>query len=163
MKSTGEVMGVGETFAEAYGKAELGASDEIPSKGTAFISVRERDKGQVSDLAAKLSTLGFKLVATKGTADILKASGIDVELVNKVQEGRPHIVDMIKSDKINLIINTTEGRQAISDSSTIRSSAEQHRVYYTTTMAGGSAVCEALQFGGDIKVRNLQTLHKGIS
>jgi carbamoyl-phosphate synthase large subunit len=163
MKSTGEVMGVGETFAEAYGKAELGASDEIPYQGTAFISVRERDKAQVSDLAAKLNGLGFRLVATKGTADILKASGIDVEMVNKVKEGRPHIVDMIKSDKINLIINTTEGRQAISDSSTIRSSAEQHRVYYTTTMAGGSAVCEALQFGGDIKVRNLQTLHKGIS
>ena len=162
MKSTGEVMGVGETFAEAYGKAELGASDEIPFAGTAFISVRERDKERLPFLATKLTNLGFKLVATKGTATILKSSGIDVEMVNKVKEGRPHIVDMIKSDKINLIINTTEGRQAISDSSTIRSSAEQHRVYYTTTMAGGSAVCEALEFGGDIKVRNLQTLHKGI-
>jgi len=155
-------MGVGETFAEAYGKAELGASDEIPSKGTAFISVRERDKAQLPALASKLSDLGFKLVATSGTAAIIEEAGIKVQLVNKVKEGRPHIVDMIKSDKINLIINTTEGRQAISDSSTIRSSAEQHRVYYTTTMAGGSAVCEALQFGGDIQVRNLQTLHKGI-
>jgi carbamoyl-phosphate synthase large subunit len=125
--------------------------------------VRERDKDQLPALASKLTNLGFKLVATKGTAAILKASGVDVDMVNKVKEGRPHIVDMIKSDKINLIINTTEGRQAISDSSTIRSSAEQHRVYYTTTMAGGSAVCEALEFGGDIKVRNLQTLHKGIS
>ena len=163
MKSTGEVMGVGETFAEAYGKAELGAGDEIPAKGTAFVSVRERDKPQLPELAKSLASLGFKLVATKGSAEIISAAGIEVQVVNKVQEGRPHIVDMIKSDKINLIINTTEGRQAISDSSTIRSSAEQHRVYYTTTMAGGRAVCEALMFAGDIKVRNLQTLHKGIS
>ena len=162
MKSTGEVMGVGETFAEAYGKAELGASDEIPAQGNAFISVRERDKHQLPELAAKLKSLCFNLIATQGTASIIEASGIEVELVKKVKEGRPHIVDMIKSDKINLIINTTEGRQAITDSSTIRSSAEQQRVYYTTTMAGGRAVCEALQFGGDIKVRNLQALHKGI-
>ena len=163
MKSTGEVMGVGTTFAEAYGKAELGASDEIPSKGSAFVSVRERDKGQLPALAKSLVALGFKLIATKGTAETIKAAGLDVQPVNKVKEGRPHIVDMIKSDKINLIINTTEGRQAISDSSTIRSSAEQHRVYYTTTMAGGSAVCEALKFAGDIKVRSLQQLHREIT
>ena len=91
------------------------------------------------------------------------SAGLEVQMVNKVQEGRPHIVDMIKSDKIHLIINTTEGRKAISDSSAIRSSAEQHQVYYTTTMAGGSAVCEALMFAGDIQVRDLQTLHKAIS
>ena len=163
MKSTGEVMGVGETFAEAYGKAELGASDEIPSKGTAFISVRDRDKDQLPDLAKNLLSMGFKLVASKGTAKVIADAGFDVELVNKVQEGRPHIVDMIKSDKIHLIINTTEGRKAISDSSAIRSSAEQHQVYYTTTMAGGRAVCEAIMFAGDIKVRDLQTLHKAIS
>ena len=163
MKSTGEVMGVGSTFAEAYGKAELGASDEIPSKGSAFVSVRERDKDQLPALAKSLVALGFKLIATKGTAETIKAAGLDVQPVNKVKEGRPHIVDMIKSDKINLIVNTTEGRQAISDSSTIRSSAEQHRVYYTTTMAGGSAVCEALKFAGDIKVRSLQQLHREIT
>ena len=163
MKSTGEVMGVGTTFAEAYGKAELGASDEIPSKGSAFVSVRERDKDQLPALAKNLVALGFKLIATKGTAETIKAAGLEVQPVNKVKEGRPHIVDMIKSDKINLIVNTTEGRQAISDSSTIRSSAEQHRVYYTTTMAGGSAVCEALKFAGDIKVRSLQQLHREIT
>ena len=163
MKSTGEVMGVGTTFAEAYGKAELGASDEIPSKGSAFVSVRERDKDQLPALAKNLVALGFKLIATKGTAETIKAAGLDVQPVNKVKEGRPHIVDMIKSDKINLIVNTTEGRQAISDSSTIRSSAEQHRVYYTTTMAGGSAACEALKFAGDIKVRSLQQLHREIT
>jgi carbamoyl-phosphate synthase large subunit len=167
MKSTGEVMGVGETFAEAYGKAELGASDAIPAKGTVFISVRERDKKQLPALARKFQDLGFKLIATKGSAEVIEQSGCTVQLVNKVKEGRPHIVDMIKSDKIDLIINTTEGRQAISDSSTIRSSAEQHRVYYTTTMAGGSAVCEALGFTraveGAIKVRSIQSLHKEIS
>ena len=167
MKSTGEVMGVGETFAEAYGKAELGASDEIPAKGTVLISVRERDKEQLPGLAKKFHDLGFKLIATKGSAEIIEQSGYPVQIVNKVKQGRPHIVDMIKSDKIDLIVNTTEGRQAISDSSTIRSSAEQHRVYYTTTMAGGSAVCEALGFTraveGKIKVRSLQSLHKEIS
>ena len=167
MKSTGEVMGVGETFAEAYGKAELGASDEIPAKGTVLISVRERDKEQLPGLAKKFHDLGFKLIATKGSAEIIEQSGCPVQIVNKVKQGRPHIVDMIKSDKIDLIVNTTEGRQAISDSSTIRSSAEQHRVYYTTTMAGGSAVCEALGFTraveGKIKVRSLQSLHKEIS
>ena len=162
MKSTGEVMGVGQTFAEAYGKAELGASDEIPVSGSAFLSVRERDKHSVAELAKKLLDLDFRLVATKGTAAIIQQAGLEVELVNKVKEGRPHIVDMIKIDKINLIVNTTEGRQAISDSSTIRSSAEQHRVYYTTTMAGGNAVCEALEFGGDIQVRSLQELHGDI-
>ena len=162
MKSTGEVMGVGQTFAEAYGKAQLGASDEIPVSGSAFLSVRERDKHSVAELAKKLLDLDFRLVATKGTAAFIQQAGLEVELVNKVKEGRPHIVDMIKSDKINLIVNTTEGRQAISDSSTIRSSAEQHRVYYTTTMAGGNAVCEALEFGGDIQVRSLQELHGDI-
>jgi len=162
MKSTGEVMGAGQTFAEAYGKAQLGASDQIPVSGSAFLSVRERDKHSVAELAKKLLDLDFRLVATKGTAAIIQQAGLEVELVNKVKEGRPHIVDMIKSDKINLIVNTTEGRQAISDSSTIRSSAEQHRVYYTTTMAGGNAVCEALEFGGDIQVRSLQELHGDI-
>jgi carbamoyl-phosphate synthase large subunit len=160
MKSTGEVMGVGATFAEAYGKAELGASDEIPTSGTAFVSVRERDKHQVAALAKQLVDLGFKLVATTGTAKVIEQAGLPGTLVNKVKEGRPHIVDMIKSDKINLIINTTEGRQAILDSSAIRYSAEQHRVYYTTTMAGGDAVCQALSFDGEVTVRRIQTLHE---
>ncbi len=129
MKSTGEVMGLGATFAEAYGKAQLGSGDEIPQSGTAFISVRQRDKGQLPEIAGALHDLGFQLIATRGTAVAIESAGIPVTHVNKVQEGRPHIVDMIKSDRIDLIINTTEGRQAISDSSTIRSNAEQHRVY----------------------------------
>ena len=162
MKSTGEVMGVGKTFAEAYGKAELGSGGVIPTKGTAFISVRERDKSQVADVARDLHDLGFELIATRGTATEIIKDGVPVSLVNKVQEGRPHIVDMIKSDRIDLIINTTEGRQAIADSSTIRSNAEQHGVYYTTTMAGGRAVCETLKFSGDLAVQSLQELHAEI-
>ena len=162
MKSTGEVMGVGDSFAEAYGKAELGASDEIPRGGSVFISVRERDKHGVAELAKRFVELGFALYATRGTADVLDAAGIKVERVAKVKEGRPHIVDMIKSDKIDLIVNTTEGRQAIADSSAIRSSAEQHRVYYTTTLAGGNAVCDALHYAGEITVRKLQDLHQQI-
>ena len=162
MKSTGEVMGVGKTFAEAYGKAELGSGGVIPTKGTAFISVRERDKSQVADVARDLHDLGFELIATRGTATEIIKNRVPVALVNKVQEGRPHIVDMIKSDRIDLIINTTEGRQAIADSSTIRSNAEQHGVYYTTTMAGGRAVCETLKFSGDLAVQSLQELHTEI-
>jgi len=160
MKSTGEVMGVGDTFAEAYAKAELGASDPIPSSGTAFLSVREPDKAGIAGVAKSLVDSGFKVVATSGTAKVIEDAGVPVERVMKVKQGRPHIVDMIKNDQIDLIVNTTEGRQAIADSSTIRSSAEQHGVYYTTTLAGGQAVCMALEQDGEIQVRRLQELHK---
>ncbi|MCK9505183.1 MAG: carbamoyl-phosphate synthase large subunit [Porticoccaceae bacterium] len=160
MKSTGEVMGVADTFAEAYAKAQLGASDEIPTSGTAFISVRERDKSGVVDVARALINQGFNLVATRGTAQIISDAGFQVEVVNKVKEGRPHIVDMIKNGKVHLILNTTEGRVAIADSSTIRSTAESNGVYYTTTLAGGNAVCEALAHGHHFSVRKLQDLHE---
>ncbi len=163
MKSTGEVMGVGETFAEAYAKAQLGAGDEIPTGGTAFLSVREPDKSGIVDIARRLDALGFALVCTRGTAQIIEAAGLKPDIVNKVKEGRPHIVDMIKNEKIDLIINTTEGRQAIKDSATIRSSAESNGVYYTTTLAGGNAVCMAIEFGGAFNVRNLQELAEGVS
>ena len=124
MKSTGEVMGVGESFAEAFSKAMIGAGDVLPSKnGKAFLSVRDQDKPDVLVVAQKLVDLGFKLVATRGTAKTLTAAGFDVEQVNKVTEGRPHIVDSIKNADIDLIVNTTEGRQAIADSSTIRRTA----------------------------------------
>src|SRR5690625_1513892 len=162
MKSTGEVMGVGDTFAEAYAKAQLGAGDVIPERGTVFISVRDVDKSEVAEVARDLIELGFKVVATRGTARILSEAGLEVTVVNKVQEGRPHIVDMIKSKQIHLILNTTEGKQAVADSSTIRSSAEAHAVYYTTTMAGGRAVVMALRFGNEINVRSLQSLHRRI-
>lgn len=160
MKSTGEVMGIGETFAEAYAKAQLGAGDEIPSTGTAFISVRERDKGEMVGVARQLAELGFKLVSTRGSGQLLLDAGLDVEIVNKVKQGRPHIVDMIKNGKIDLIVNTTEGRVSIEASSTIRSSAEAKGVYYTTTLAGGNAVCMALRHQGEMQVRVLQQLHE---
>ncbi len=162
MKSTGEVMGIGDTFPEAYAKAQLGASDVIPIRGTAFVSVRDRDKVGVIGIARSLIDLGFSLVATRGTAAVIREAGLAVESINKVQEGRPHVVDMIKNGKIHLVVNTTEGRQAIADSSTIRSTAESHGVYYTTTLAGGNAVCMALLHGSSINVRALQQLHRAI-
>jgi carbamoyl-phosphate synthase large subunit len=159
MKSTGEVMGTGETFAEAYYKSQgLGALN-LPLNGTAFISVREVDKPEIAEVAKNLHSLGFTLVATKGTAKIIEDAGIPVKSVNKVMEGRPHIVDMLKNDEIDLIVNTTEGRQAIADSATIRSTALRHGVYCTTTIASAKAVYEALVFGGDTSVNSLQHLH----
>ncbi len=162
MKSTGEVMGVGETFGEAFSKAQLSSGQEIPTSGTAFLSVREVDKGGIVGIAKNLLKLGFRLVATRGTARVIGAAGLPVERVNKVMEGRPHIVDMLKNNEIDLIVNTTEGTQAIADSATIRRSALQHKVYYTTTLAGGEAVCEALAFGKAHTVRRLQDLHRRI-
>jgi carbamoyl-phosphate synthase large subunit len=163
MKSTGEVMGTGATFAEAYGKAQLGAGEKLPRNGgTAFLSVREMDKVGIVSVAKRLSENGFKLIATRGTARELEAAGLSVEVVNKVNEGRPHIVDLIKNGKIQLIVNTTEGRQAIADSSTIRRSALQYKVYYNTTLAGGEASSMALAMQGETTVRRLQTLHEQV-
>ena len=162
MKSTGEVMGIGDSFAEAFAKSQLGASEVLPTSGTVFISVREDDKPFVADVARDLTELGFEVVATAGTAKIIEAAGLPVRRVNKVTEGRPHIVDMIKNDEIRLVINTTEGRQSIADSYSIRRNALQHKVYSTTTLAGGQAVCMALKFGPERAVRRLQDLHEGI-
>jgi len=159
MKSTGEVMGTGATFAEAYYKSQGLGELKIPLDGKAFISVREVDKPELPELAKNYHDLGFKLVATKGTAKVIAEAGIPVEAVNKVMEGRPHIVDMLKNDEIDLIVNTTEGRQAIADSATIRSTALRHNVYCTTTIASAKAVYEALVFGGDTSVNSLQHLH----
>jgi len=163
MKSTGEVMGIGDTFAEAYAKAQLGASDEIPTSGRVFVSVRDCDKEGLLPVAKELVDLGFELVATRGTAKYLTEKGLDVSVVNKVVEGRPHIVDMIKNDEISMVFNTTEGKQAIKDSASIRRGAESHRVYYTTTIAGAEAVCMALRFGPLSQVRSLQELHGRMS
>ncbi len=159
MKSTGEVMGVGATFAEAYGKAQLAAGAHIEKSGTAFISVRDPDKVHLVEIARELLKLGYRLAATRGTAAVLDAAGIPVKRVNKVAEGRPHIVDMLKNDEIELVFNTTEGRQAIADSSTIRRTALRHDVFCTTTIAGAFAVCEALKFGDNMSVYTIQQLH----
>ncbi|GAA5177778.1 carbamoyl-phosphate synthase large subunit [Modicisalibacter zincidurans] len=164
MKSTGEVMGSGATFAEAFYKAQLGAGEAIPpltGERTAFLSVRNPDKAGVIEVAQSLLALGFDLIATRGTAQALDEAGLPVTAVNKVFEGRPHIVDMIKNDDVAYIVNTTEGRQAINDSSVIRRTALAHKVPYATTLAGARAVCMALEYGNEITVRRLQELHAG--
>jgi carbamoyl-phosphate synthase large subunit len=163
MKSTGEVMGVGETFGEAFAKANVGSGEKLPSPGKAFISVRDVDKSGVVDVAKSLVELGFSLVATSGTQKLLSDQGLEVERVNKVAEGRPNIVDMIKNEEIVYVVNTTEGRRAIADSSEIRRSALQAKVPYTTTLAGAEAEVQALQFGEEKEVRRLQDLHAGIN
>ena len=159
MKSTGEVMGVGATFAEAYAKAQLGAGDIIETTGNAFISVRDRDKPFVVEVAKRLDSLGYSLVATHGTAKVISEAGLKVTRVNKVVEGRPHIVDMLKNDQVQVVFNTTEGTQAIADSSMIRRTALRHNVYCTTTIAGALAVCEAVEFGQNFSVYTIQQLH----
>ncbi|WP_295799350.1 carbamoyl-phosphate synthase large subunit [uncultured Microbulbifer sp.] len=162
MKSTGEVMGVGETFAEAFDKGLLGAGDNLPESGKVFISVKDVDKSGAVEVARELLGLGFELVATRGTARVLQDAGITVTTVNKMSEGRPHIVDMIKNDEIALVVNTTEGRQAIRDSSDIRRSAENHQVCYTTTLAAARAMAMAMQIAEPLKVRRLQDLHQRV-
>jgi carbamoyl-phosphate synthase large subunit len=161
MKSTGEVMGLGDSFDEAFAKAALAIGERLPGKGTAFMSMRDVDKPGAARVAQDLVDAGFKLIATTGTAKALKEAGIEVERVNKVREGRPHIVDAIKNGQVQLIINTTEGRKAISDSAQIRQSALQTKVTYTTTLAGGEAFCRAIKFGPERTVRRLQDLHAG--
>jgi carbamoyl-phosphate synthase large subunit len=159
MRSTGEVMGVGNSFEEAFAKAQLGADKPIPRGGTAFISVRDADKPRVIGLAKELIQQGFKIVATSGTARALQEADVNCTLINKVNEGRPHIVDLLKNDEIDFIVNTTEGEQAITDSYAIRRNAVQHKVCYFTTIAGGIAACSSLQHETFDSVIRLQDLH----
>jgi carbamoyl-phosphate synthase large subunit len=160
MKSTGEVMGIGRNFGEAFAKSLLASGTELPSPGNALISVREVDKSAAIDVARALIELGFSLIATRGTARTLAEAGLPCEQVNKVLEGRPHVVDRIKNDEVCFIINTTEGKQAIADSFTIRRSALQHKVTYTTTIAGARATVLALKTTDIREVNRLQDLHK---
>ncbi|PPD56476.1 MAG: carbamoyl phosphate synthase large subunit, partial [Methylotenera sp.] len=160
MKSTGEVMGVGATFAEAFVKSQLGASAKLPKGGRAFISVRNEDHQKVVDIAQDLAKLGFTLVATKGTAKALTAHGLSVAPVNKVAEGRPHVVDMIKNNEINFIVNVTEDKKAVADSYEIRRSALQNKVTYYTTLAGAKAACIGMAHMQELNVESLQDLHK---
>jgi len=159
MKSTGEVMGIGDTFDEAFAKSSLASGGVLPSSGKAFLSVRQVDKEGVVSLAKSLADAGFALMATDGTAKVIEAEGLDVERINKVIEGRPHIVDAIKNGDIDLIVNTTEGRRAIADSAQIRQSALQKKIAYSTTLAGGDAVVRAIRYGAEKTVRRLQDLH----
>lgn len=163
MRSTGEVMGVGATFAQAFAKAMLGSSSTMKKKGRALLSVREGDKKRVVDLATKLLKSGFELDATHGTAIVLGEAGINPRLVNKVHEGRPHIEDRIKNGEYDYIVNTTSGRQAIEDSKIIRRSALRYKVHYDTTLNGGFATTLSLTADPTASVISVQEMHKKIS
>ena len=158
MKSTGEVMGIAATFGEAFWKAQLGAGQNLPSQGNVLLSVKNKDKRNVAFIAKKLSDLGFKLIATKGTGKILVNNGLEVRFVNKVSEGRPHIVDMIKNGEINLIINTPRGRNPKLDEVAIRANAVSYKIPYTTTISGAQAVVNAIESmkRGNLRVKALQ-------
>ena len=159
MKSTGEVMGIGDSFGEAFAKASLGASDILPRGGRAFLSVKDSDKKNVLAVARDLVDLGFSLVGTSGTQRVLLAADIECSKIQKVNEGRPDVSDMLKNEQIDLIINTTEGRQSIAHSAVIRRLALQNKVCYTTTLTGGEAFCIAIRQGKGEQVRSLQDLH----
>jgi carbamoyl-phosphate synthase large subunit len=160
MKSTGEVMGVGQTFAEAFVKSQLAAGARLPKGGRAFLSVRNEDKARLIDIARALTELGFSLVATKGTAAALEKAGLKVQPVNKVQEGRPHIVDMLKNREISLIVNTVEeDRRSIQDSWSLRNTALQNRITYYTTLAGAKAACLGMRHLEEMRPYDIQSLH----
>ena len=163
MKSTGEVMGVGSTFGEAFTKGQLGAGEVLPQSGKVFLSVRDADKVNLIPVAKKLVELGFELSASSGTARVIQEAGFECEKVNKVAEGRTHIVDMIKNGQISLVINTTEGRKAIEDSSEIRRAALQNKVAYTTTLTGGEAICIAIEEKENTDVMSLQEIHRDLN
>ena len=163
MKSTGEVMGIGRSFGEAFAKGQMAAGEFIPKSGLAFISVRDEDKEAAKVVASELIDLGFELCATRGTAETFYRAGLECQSVNKVREGQPHIVDMLKNDEIDLIVNTTEDKQAISDSYSIRRTALQHKVFYTTTMAGAMAMIMALKEKNLSGVYKLQDLHEEVA
>jgi carbamoyl-phosphate synthase large subunit len=163
MKSTGEVMGTGRSFAEAYAKAQLASGVTLPRRGTALLSVRDRDKPGAVQLARILRERGFDIVATNGTAMALAEAGVECRRVNKVREGRPHIVDMVKNDELALIVNTTEGKQAIRESHPIRSAAVRHKVTYYTTLAAAMATTMALDHLDNGDVNRLQDLHLELS
>ncbi|WP_316365710.1 carbamoyl-phosphate synthase large subunit [Candidatus Thiodiazotropha sp. CDECU1] len=160
MKSTGEVMGVGRTFGEAYNKSIMGAGSGLPQGGRALLSVRPADKVRAVQVAQDLIDLGFNLMATGGTCRVIQDAGLECARINKVMEGRPHIVDSIKNHEVSFIVNTTEGAQAIADSAEIRRTALQHKVSYTTTISGAEATCLALKQLDELNVNRLQDLHQ---
>ena len=160
MRSTGEVMGVGRSFGEAFARAHEAAGIAPPATGKAFLSVRGSDKARLVAVAEDLLRRGFSLVATSGTCSYLREHGIECERINKVIEGRPHIVDLIKNREIVFIVNTTEGKQAIADSFSIRREALQQRVTYSTTISGARALLHSLEFRESESVNSLQELHR---
>ena len=156
-------MGTGRTFGEAYAKAQLASGVVLPLSGTALLSVRDRDKPAAIELAQSLVGRGFEIVGTHGTADALEEAGVRCRRANKVREGRPHIVDMIKNGEVSLIVNTTEGKQAIMESQSIRAEAVHYKVTYYTTISAAKATCDALDHIDDVEVNRLQDLHRAMS
>ncbi|HLE66815.1 MAG TPA: carbamoyl-phosphate synthase large subunit [Burkholderiales bacterium] len=164
MKSTGEVMGVGASFGEAFVKSQMAAGEKLPSAGKVFVSVRDADKPRTVEIARTLARLGFTLVATRGTAAALAAAGLEVIPVNKVAEGRPHIVDMIKNGEIVLIVNTVEGsRTAVRDSYSIRRAALQGQVALYTTLSGARAACHGMEHSSELRPYSVQDMHARLS
>ena len=160
MKSTGEVMGIGKDFGEAFAKAQLGAGVTLPQGGVVFLSVKDTDKSRTVSVAKELIEIGFDIWSTSGTAALLKDAGIEVKVVNKVTEGRPNIVDMMKNDEVDFVINTAQTKQAVADSFELRRAALQHKVPYTTTISGAYATCQALKRLDNRDVNRLQDIHK---
>ncbi len=163
MKSTGEVMGVADSFGEAFLKAQYAASVKLPWRGNAVLSVRDHEHPDVARIARDLHDLGFRLFATKGTATSIGAAGVPVTRVNKVAEGRPHIVDMIKNQEIQLIVNVVEDKRAVMDSASIRTAALAQNVPYFTTLAGAEAACMGMKDRREISIRDLQGLHRQLA
>jgi carbamoyl-phosphate synthase large subunit len=163
MKSTGEVMGIDEDFGLAYAKAQAASQNRIPVSGKIILSVKDKDKPHTVEIARKLVDMGFRLIATRGTAEFLKSNRIEVEVINKVTEGRPHIVDLIKNREVNFIINTVTGTQAQRDSLSIRRSALQFKIPYTTTISGARAVIKAIEMlqKKEVSIKSIQDYHKG--
>jgi len=159
MKSTGEVMGVGKTFGEAFGKATP-SNVKLPKKGTAFLSVRERDRPSAVEVAGQLLELGFSLVATSGTCTALHAAGLECTAVNKLQQGRPNVLDQLKNREIDYVINTVEGSKAVRDSYYIRKEALHGHVPYVTSIAAARAMCRAMSVAGEEDIYSLQQLHQ---
>jgi carbamoyl-phosphate synthase large subunit len=168
MRSTGEVMGVGKTFGEALFKSQLGASIKLPKTGTVVLTVKDSDKGKAVAVAQLLHELGFPMVATKGTAAAIAAAGLPVRVVNKVKDGRPHIVDLIKNREISLVFTTVdETRTAIADSRSIRTSAQANGVTYYTTISAARSVMDGLMASksgakDSLEVYSLQNLHRSL-
>jgi carbamoyl-phosphate synthase large subunit len=159
MRSTGEVMGIDRSFQIAFAKSQLGSGTRVPRKGTVFVSVRDTDKTRITEVVGLLQQAGFKVMATSGTQRFLSDHQVPAEKINKVLEGRPHIVDAITNGDIQLVFNTTEGPQALADSRSLRRAALLHKVPYYTTLSGAVAAAQGIRayLGGDLEVRTLQS------
>jgi carbamoyl-phosphate synthase large subunit len=159
MRSTGEVMGLDTDYGVAFAKSQLGGGTRVPREGTLFVSVKPSDKDRILAPVKLLASLGFKVIATSGTQRHLVANGVDAQKINKVLEGRPHVVDAIKNGGVQLVFNTTEGAQALADSRSLRRAALLHKVPYYTTLSGAVAAAQGIKayLGGDLEVRSLQS------